>query len=74
MNRAPSPAAVHWSIWWSPSELPKASKGRRPMNFWMATGLSSCFNAVVPLQFGRKLAGVFGSVLVSPDFFAADRS
>src|SRR5262249_29832598 len=28
-NRAPLPAAVHWSIWRSPSELPKARRGRR---------------------------------------------
>ncbi len=38
MKRLPSPAAVHCSICKSPSELPKATIGRRPMNLWMPTG------------------------------------
>ena len=39
MKRAPLPAAVHSSICWSPSELPKAKTGRRPMNWLMPTAL-----------------------------------
>ena len=35
----PSPAVVHCSIWRSPSELPNAMIGRRPMNRLMPTGL-----------------------------------
>ena len=40
-SRAPSPAVVHSSIWKSPSELPKAAMGRRPMCWLMPTGLPS---------------------------------
>ena len=39
MKRGPEPAAVHSSICWSPSELPKAAMGRRPMKVSMPTGL-----------------------------------
>ena len=39
MKRAPLPAAVHCSICRSPSELPKAKIGRRPMKRLMPTGL-----------------------------------
>ena len=39
MKRRPVPAAVHCSIWWSPSEFPNARIGRRPMKRCMPTGL-----------------------------------
>src|SRR5215470_1994010 len=39
MKRAPPPPAVHSSICWSPSELPNANTGRRPMKRSMPTGL-----------------------------------
>jgi len=38
-DRAPSPAAVHCSICKSPSELPNAAMGLRPMCMLIATGL-----------------------------------
>ena len=34
----PAPAVVHWSICRSPSELPNAITGRRPIICWMPTG------------------------------------
>jgi hypothetical protein len=35
------PVAVHCSISRSPSELPNAAIGRRPINFWMVAGFST---------------------------------
>src|SRR5215813_450137 len=54
MNRAPSPAAVHWRICRSPSELPNASTGRRPMNFWMFTGLARAVVDEVDLRLAKE--------------------
>jgi hypothetical protein len=57
MKRTPSPAAVHFSICWSPSEFPKARIGRRPMNRLMPTGFAHELDAAARGDEGLDAAG-----------------
>ena len=50
----PGTSTVHSSICKSPSGLPKARIGRRPINFWMATGLPAHRRSSLPFGMLRR--------------------
>ena len=71
-SAAPLPAAVHCSICWSPSELPNAKIGRRPMKRLMLAGLPgpSSTNSTLSASISTGLPS--GSVLNSSHAGRAD--
>jgi hypothetical protein len=58
-ERAPPLPIVYSSICWSPTELPKAAVGARPMCWWMVTGLPAL--SLLKFNCGRRMRTGFPS-------------